>query len=317
VQAAPVKQLSPEGKEYFEFQVEKPARVANSVTPKYPEILRQAGVEGETLVSFVVDETGVADPATFKVIKSTHELFATAVRQALPGMRFTPAEIGGKKVKQVVQAPFSFSIAGNKVQSGEVLSSSNTTYVTGADGQKKLAFTVRRSDAVAAKSPYVTIVSSDGRELASGTSDDLLNRVAPETIKSIEVFKAGDCAPWCPLIKITLARGKTLGPPTLVRPNREEPAAAWEPKAEKRAERPVNRIEAISSRMNFELLDSSGQVVARYGSREAMKGVNINSEDISASETYNGKTCTAPGQTACPLTRIWLKPGREAAYRKR
>ena len=87
-------------------------RADNSASPKYPDILREAGVEGEVLVSFVVDETGAADPASFKVIRSTHELFSTAVRKALPEMRFTPAEIGGKKVRQVVQAPFSFSLAG-------------------------------------------------------------------------------------------------------------------------------------------------------------------------------------------------------------
>jgi outer membrane biosynthesis protein TonB len=33
----------------------------NSATPSYPDILRQAGVEGEALVSFVVDTTGRVD----------------------------------------------------------------------------------------------------------------------------------------------------------------------------------------------------------------------------------------------------------------
>jgi protein TonB len=32
------------------------------------------------------------------------------VKQALPAMRFVPAEVGGKKVKQLVQQPFSFAI---------------------------------------------------------------------------------------------------------------------------------------------------------------------------------------------------------------
>jgi protein TonB len=96
---------------YFEFQVEKPVMQApNSPTPQYPDILRQAGVEGEALVSFVVDTTGRADVASFKVIRATHELFATAVKNALPRMRFIPAEVGDRKVRQLVQQPFSFAI---------------------------------------------------------------------------------------------------------------------------------------------------------------------------------------------------------------
>ena len=96
---------------YFEFQVEKPVMQApNSPTPQYPDILRQAGVEGEALVSFEVDTTGRADVSTFKVIRTSHELFATAVRNALPRMRFIPAEVGDRKVRQLVQQPFSFAI---------------------------------------------------------------------------------------------------------------------------------------------------------------------------------------------------------------
>ncbi|HEY4659614.1 MAG TPA: TonB family protein [Gemmatimonadaceae bacterium] len=97
---------------YFEFQVEKPVMQApNSAIPRYPEILKSAGVEGEVLAQFVVDTTGRAEPETFKVFKATHELFATAVRSALPNMRFIPAEVGGKKVKQLVQQPFVFAIS--------------------------------------------------------------------------------------------------------------------------------------------------------------------------------------------------------------
>jgi protein TonB len=100
-----------EDQPYFEFQVEKPvAPIPGTGNPKYPDILRQAGVEGDVLVTFVVDTSGRADPSTFKVIRATHELFANAVKQALPAMRFTAAEVAGKKVKQLVQQPFSFTI---------------------------------------------------------------------------------------------------------------------------------------------------------------------------------------------------------------
>lgn len=97
---------------YFEFQVEKPAAMApGSPGMQYPEMLRSAQVEGTVLASFVVDTTGRADMGTFKVLKSDHELFTNAVRNALPRIRYLPAEIGGRKVKQLVQQPFVFNLA--------------------------------------------------------------------------------------------------------------------------------------------------------------------------------------------------------------
>ena len=95
----------------FEYEVDKPVSQApNSAVPAYPDILRQAGVEGTAIVSFVVDTTGRVDLTTFKVVHSTHDLFTTAVRNALPRMRFIPAETSRGKVRQVVQQPFSFAI---------------------------------------------------------------------------------------------------------------------------------------------------------------------------------------------------------------
>jgi protein TonB len=95
----------------FEYEVEKPVSQApNSAVPVYPDILRQAGVEGTAIVSFVVDTTGRVDLATFTVIHKTHDLFVAAVRNALPRMRFIPAETSRGKVRQFVQQPFSFTI---------------------------------------------------------------------------------------------------------------------------------------------------------------------------------------------------------------
>ncbi len=96
---------------YFEFQVEKTALGdPGNPRPSYPSMLQSAGVEGKVLAQFVVDTSGRADMSTFKVLESSHELFTQAVRQALPRYHFFPAEIGGKKVRQVVQLPFTFAL---------------------------------------------------------------------------------------------------------------------------------------------------------------------------------------------------------------
>jgi protein TonB len=96
---------------YYDFQVEKQAAaIAGTGVPQYPDMLRNASIEGQVQVSFVIDTTGRADISTFKVLKSSHAQFTEAVRVALGKMRFFPAEVGGKKVKQLVQLPFVFSI---------------------------------------------------------------------------------------------------------------------------------------------------------------------------------------------------------------
>ena len=96
---------------YFDFQVEKPVVMAPGAQgPAYPDMLRSAGIEGTVLAQFVVDTTGRADMASFKALKSDNDLFTTAVKNALQRMRFLPAEVGGRKVKQLVQQPFQFSL---------------------------------------------------------------------------------------------------------------------------------------------------------------------------------------------------------------
>lgn len=95
---------------YFEFQVERPVkRLPDGVVPQYPEVMRASRTDGEVLAQFVVDTGGRAMPETFRVLKTTHDLFAQAVRAALPDMRFVPATIGGKPVRQLVQQPFHFT----------------------------------------------------------------------------------------------------------------------------------------------------------------------------------------------------------------
>lgn len=102
-----------ENNTYYSFQVEKQVDMQpGNTAPHYPDMLRSANVDGEVIAQFVVDTTGRADMSTFKVIKSTHDLFTQAVKNALQNYKFYPAEIGGRKVKQLVQQPFQFSLSG-------------------------------------------------------------------------------------------------------------------------------------------------------------------------------------------------------------
>lgn len=97
---------------YFDFQVERPVMPSpKNKPPAYPEELRAANIEGEVVAKFVVDSTGHVIVSTFEVIKTYHDLFTKAVKDALPKLLFTPASIKGRKVAQIVQMPFEFRLA--------------------------------------------------------------------------------------------------------------------------------------------------------------------------------------------------------------
>jgi protein TonB len=81
-----------------------------SPMPRYPQLLRDAGVEGETLVRFVVDTLGRVEQGTVHVVQTTHPAFALAVQAVLPQMRFAPARVGERKVRQLVEFPLQFRL---------------------------------------------------------------------------------------------------------------------------------------------------------------------------------------------------------------
>jgi len=84
------------------------ARDPSSVGPVYPESLLVRGIEGSVSMKFIVDTTGRADLASADVISSTNPAFERAVRVALPGMRFVPALLGDRYVRQWVEQDFRF-----------------------------------------------------------------------------------------------------------------------------------------------------------------------------------------------------------------
>ena len=85
-------------------------RFPGSAAPAYPVDMLRQGVQGSVVTQYVVDTTGFADSTSLKIMRSTHAQFADAVRAALPYMRFFPAKVGTKKVRQLVEQEFSFKI---------------------------------------------------------------------------------------------------------------------------------------------------------------------------------------------------------------
>ena len=93
---------------YLEFQVHRPVRVREASAPMYPQRLHDAGIGGEVIVQFVVNERGEADASSIKVVKTANHDFDTPVRRAVTSASYYAAEIDGRKVRQLVQLTFRF-----------------------------------------------------------------------------------------------------------------------------------------------------------------------------------------------------------------
>lgn len=85
-------------------------RFVDSDAPLYPPVLLAQLVEGAVYLRYVVDTLGRADPGSAEVLRSSHPQFTQAVLQALPGMRFRPAMIASRRVRQLVEQEFAFRI---------------------------------------------------------------------------------------------------------------------------------------------------------------------------------------------------------------
>jgi protein TonB len=86
------------------------SRFPGSAAPSYPAELLKHGIQGSVVTQYVVDTTGYADSTSLRIIRSTDSAFANAVRAAIPYMRFFPAKVGSKRVRQLVEQEFSFKI---------------------------------------------------------------------------------------------------------------------------------------------------------------------------------------------------------------
>ena len=96
---------------YFASQVGKTVMQApGSPAPKYPQALRDAHVQGEVLAQFVVDTRGRVEPSSIEILRSPHAGLTESVLDVLPKMKFVPAQLGRRRVRQLVVQPFQFHL---------------------------------------------------------------------------------------------------------------------------------------------------------------------------------------------------------------
>ncbi|MDQ6634794.1 MAG: TonB family protein [Gemmatimonadota bacterium] len=102
--------------EHFPADVTKQAAIAvGSAGPRYPVGMREMRVRGSVGVAFIVDSRGEPVVSSLQVVISSDEAFTQAVREALPRMRFTAAEVNGQRVGQVMPLTFGFGFPGDQI----------------------------------------------------------------------------------------------------------------------------------------------------------------------------------------------------------
>ena len=98
------------GETFLEAQVDDPVAIISQPKPRYPPVLQQAGVSGRVDISYVVDTLGHAEPASWKVLKSTNKLFEEPAHESIMKSVFKPARIKGAAVRQLVQQAMVFNV---------------------------------------------------------------------------------------------------------------------------------------------------------------------------------------------------------------
>ena len=90
--------------------VEEPPVLLSHPVPRYPDILRQAGIEGRVVVEAVIDTTGRAERDGLRVVSSSHALFTPEASALVLGSRYRPARFGGRPVRVRILVPVAFAL---------------------------------------------------------------------------------------------------------------------------------------------------------------------------------------------------------------
>lgn len=103
--------MTPTGDQVFSADVvqEKP-EVLSGPPPQYPELLRQAGIQGVVNIQAIVDTSGRVEPNSLKVISSANPGFDAPAKQTILKTLFRPARVYGHAVRVLISIPVNFTL---------------------------------------------------------------------------------------------------------------------------------------------------------------------------------------------------------------
>src|SRR5438876_5744534 len=95
---------------FMEAIVEEKPAVLSGPTLQFPELLRQAQIQGRVLVQAIIDTLGRAEPASVKVLQSPNPGFDQSAKSYVLKALFRPARVHGRAVRVLIQIPIDFRL---------------------------------------------------------------------------------------------------------------------------------------------------------------------------------------------------------------
>jgi TonB family protein len=102
----------PTGDVYLESLVEEKPSVLSATPASYPELLKQAGIQGRVLLQAIIDTSGRAEPNSVKILQSPNPGFDAGSRNYVLHALFRPARVHGRAVRVLIQIPIDYHITG-------------------------------------------------------------------------------------------------------------------------------------------------------------------------------------------------------------
>lgn len=88
---------------------EKPERLSGPPFV-YPELLKQAGIQGRVIVQAVIDTLGRAEPNSIKVLQTPNPGFEQSAKNLVLKSLFRPARVHGRAVRVLINIPIDYKI---------------------------------------------------------------------------------------------------------------------------------------------------------------------------------------------------------------
>ena len=105
------KDIEPDaGQVYMESVVEERPQVLSGPQLQYPDLLRQAAIQGQVLVQAIIDTTGRAEPPSVKIIQSPNPGFDQSAKNYVLRALFRPARVHGRAVRVLINLPIDFKV---------------------------------------------------------------------------------------------------------------------------------------------------------------------------------------------------------------
>ena len=95
---------------FMEAIVEEKPSVLSGPIPVYPELLKQAQIQGRVVVQAVIDTLGSAELNSVKILQSPNPGFDQSARQYVLKALFRPARVHGRAVRVLINIPIDYKI---------------------------------------------------------------------------------------------------------------------------------------------------------------------------------------------------------------